>query len=303
LFAPGILYHVIVRGNYRQKTFLGARDYRAYLERLVRYRKRFGVTVYAYCLMSNHAHLLVETGSEPLSRFMQGLQQSYTQYFNRKHHKVGHLFQGRYKAIVCEKDEYLLTLVRYIHLNPIRAKLVHRLDDYPYSGHREYCGVRVYEVLEASRVLDMLGGRAAYRRFVQEGVKDGHREEYYDVVDQRFLGEERFVEKLKVQADEEPETARPKKPVIAAFRNAARALEVEPAVLSGADRSWEVSRHRALIGYVLIRRLGYKLKDVAKCLGRDMATVSSLVSRYSERLAQDEELKNPAARIMKDWRD
>lgn len=298
LFAPGILYHVIVRGNYRQKTFLGARDYRAYLERLVRYRKRFGVTVYAYCLMSNHAHLLVETGSEPLSRFMQGLQQSYTQYFNRKHHKVGHLFQGRYKAIVCEKDEYLLTLVRYIHLNPIRAKLVHRLDDYPYSGHREYCGVRVYEVLEASRVLDMLGGRAAYRRFVQEGVKDGHREEYYDVVDQRFLGEERFVEKLKVQADEEPETARPKKPVIAAFRNAARALEVEPAVLSGADRSWEVSRHRALIGYVLIRRLGYKLKDVAKCLGRDMATVSSLVSRYSERLAQDEELKNPAARIM-----
>lgn len=303
LFAPGILYHVIVRGNYRQKTFLGARDYRAYLERLVRYRKRFGVTVYAYCLMSNHAHLLVETGSEPLSRFMQGLQQSYTQYFNRKHHKVGHLFQGRYKAIVCEKDEYLLTLVRYIHLNPIRAKLVHRLDDYPYSGHREYCGVRVYEVLEASRVLDMLGGRAAYRRFVQEGVKDGHREEYYDVVDQRFLGEERFVEKLKVQADEEPETARPKKPVIAAFRNAARALEVEPAVLSGADRSWEVSRHRALIGYVLIRRLGYKLKDVAKCLGRDMATVSSLVSRYSERLAQDEELKKPAARIMKDWRD
>lgn len=303
LFAPGILYHVIVRGNYRQKTFLGARDYRAYLERLVRYRKRFGVTVYAYCLMSNHAHLLVETGSEPLSRFMQGLQQSYTQYFNRKHHKVGHLFQGRYKAIVCEKDEYLLTLVRYIHLNPIRAKLVHRLDDYPYSGHREYCGVRVYEVLEASRVLDMLGGRAAYRRFVQEGVKDGHREEYYDVVDQRFLGEERFVEKLKVQADEEPETARPKKPVIAAFRNAARALEVEPAVLSGADRSWEVSRHRALIGYVLIRRLGYKLKDVAKCLGRDMATVSSLVSRYSERLAQDEELKKQAARIMKDWRD
>ena len=124
LFAPGILYHVIVRGNYRQKTFLNPRDYEAYLERLGRYRKRFGVTVYVYCLMSNHAHLLVETGSQPLSRFMQGLQQSYTQYFNRKYHKVGHLFQGRYKAIVCEKDEYLLTLVRYIHLNPVRAKLV-----------------------------------------------------------------------------------------------------------------------------------------------------------------------------------
>jgi putative transposase len=111
-------------------------DYEAYLERLARYRKRFGVTVYAYCLMSNHVHLLLETGSEPLSKFMQGLQQSYTQYFDRKHHKVGHLFQCRYKVIVCEKDEYLLTLVRYIHLNPIRGKLVQRLDDYPYSGHR-----------------------------------------------------------------------------------------------------------------------------------------------------------------------
>jgi putative transposase len=119
---------------------------------------------------------------------MQGLQQSYTQYFNRKHHKAGHLFQGRYKAIVCEKDEYLLTLVRYIHLNPIRAKLVQKLDDYPYCGHREYCGSGASEVLEPSRVLDMLGGRAAYRRFVQEGLMEGHREEYYEVVDQRFLG-------------------------------------------------------------------------------------------------------------------
>ena len=297
LFAPGILYYVIVRGNYRQKTFLNARDYEAYLERLARYRKQFGVMVYAYCLMSNHVHLLVETGSEPLSKFMQGLQQSYTQYFNRKHHKVGHLFQGRYKAIVCEKDEYLLTLVRYIHLNPFRAKLVDKLDAYRYSGHHEYCGARASEVVGAGRVLDMLGGRAAYRRFMQEGMKEGHRKEYYDVKDQRFLGEERFVEKLKVQAEEEPETARPSKPVMAAFRGAARAVGVQPELLSGADRGWGISRYRALIGYVLIRRLGYKLKDVAKCLGRDMATVSSLVSRYSARIAEDEELKKQSARI------
>src|SRR6266542_4895554 len=238
LFAPGILYHVIVRGNYRQKTFLKARDYKAYLDRLGRYCKKFDVTVYAYCLMSNHVHLLVESGSQPLSRFMQGLQQSYTQYFNRRHHKIGHLFQGRYKAIVCEKDEYLLTLVRYIHLNPIRAKLVQKLDDYPYCGHREYCGSRASGVLEPSRVLDMLGGRAAYRRFVQEGLRDGHRDEYYDVIDQRFLGQERFVEKLKLQADEVPETPRLKKTVMAAFRCAARAIGVQPQVLSGADRGW-----------------------------------------------------------------
>jgi hypothetical protein len=164
-------------------------------------------------------------------------------------------------------------------LNPIRAKLVQKPDDYAYSGHREYCGTRASEVLELDRVLDMLGGRAAYRRFVQEGLRDGHREEYYDVIDQRFLGEERFVEKLKVRAEEEPERRRPKRPVSAAFRIAARELEVDPAVLSGTDRGWAVSRHRALVGYVLIRRLAYKLKDVAKCLERNVATVSSLVSR------------------------
>jgi putative transposase len=89
---------------------------------------------------------------------MQRLQQSYTQYFNRKHHKVGHLFQSRYKAVVCEKDEYLLALVSYIHLNPLRAKLAHKLDEYFYSGHREYATGRASDVLEPGRVLDMLGG-------------------------------------------------------------------------------------------------------------------------------------------------
>jgi len=161
------------------------------------------------------------------------------------------------------------------------------------------CGARASEALETSRVLDMLGGPRSYRRFIQEGLPEGHRQEYYDVKDQRFLEEERFVEELKGQADEEPETPRPKKTAVVAFRSAARALDVDPVVLSGPDRSWEVSRHRALIGYVLIRRLGYKLKEVAKCLGRDIATVSSLISRHSERIADDEEFKRQSARIVK----
>jgi putative transposase len=199
---------------------------------------------------------------------------------------------------VCEKDEYLLTLVRYIHLNPIRAKLVQKLDDYPYCGHREYCGARASEVLEPSRVLEMRRGRARYRRFVREGLKDGHRADYYDVIDQRFLGEERFVEKLKVQADEEVVPPRPKK-IERRLSHCCTCRHLEPEVLSGADRSWRASRYRALAGYVLIRRLGYKLKDVAKFMGRDVATVSSLVSRYSDRMAEHRGLKKQAAQIAK----
>jgi len=230
---------------------------------------------------------------------MQGLQQSYTQYFNRKHRKVGHLFQGRYKAIVCDKDEYLLSLVRYIHLNPIRANRVQKLDEYPYSGHRHYVEGRVSEVLEPGRVLDRLGGRTGYRRFVLQGLKDGHREDYYEVEDQRFLGAEEFAQKLKRKVNEEEIPGR-KKQLSVVFRSAARAVEVEPRVLEGADRGWEVSQSRALVGYVLIRRLGYKLKDVAKCLGRDAATVSSLVSRFAVRMSENETLRKQAARLAAD---
>ena len=133
LFAPGILYHVIVRGNQRQKTFFKDSDYAVYLEKLGRYRLKYNVTIYAYCLMPNHVHLLLECGLTPLAKFMQGVQQTYTQYFNRSHRKVGHLFQGRYRAILCQKDAYLLELVRYIHLNPVRSKLVRNAERYGYA--------------------------------------------------------------------------------------------------------------------------------------------------------------------------
>jgi len=106
----GVFYHVIVRGNQRQKIFGDDRDRLAYLERLEQYRERFGFSVYAYVLMANHIHLLVETKIVPLSKIMQGIQFTYTQTFNRRHRTVGHLFQGRYKAILCDRDEYLLEL-------------------------------------------------------------------------------------------------------------------------------------------------------------------------------------------------
>ncbi len=204
----------------------------------------------------------------------------------------------RYKAIVCDKDEYLLSLVRYIHLNPVRAKMVRRIEEYPYSGHRNYAEGRVSEALEPQTVLDMVGGRARYRRFVQEGFKEGDREEHYRVEDQRFLGAEGLGEKLKRKAKEE-ELPRPKKQLSVVFRSAAGGVGVEPDVLGGADRGWKVFRARALVVYVLTRRQGYRLKAVARYMGRDVATVSSLVSRFSQRMATDEELKKQTDRIAK----
>jgi len=134
----GAFYHVITRGNQRQKIFKDEEDNRQYLETLAKYKDLYKYHLYAYVLMHNHVHLLIETGETPLSRILQGINQSYTAWFNKRYKTVGHLFQGRYKAILCDRDSYLLSLVKYIHLNPVRARLIKTPEEYPWSSHRVY---------------------------------------------------------------------------------------------------------------------------------------------------------------------
>jgi REP element-mobilizing transposase RayT len=282
VFAPGLLYHVIVRGNQGRKTFRFDDDYRAYLDRLERYRVKFRVRIYAYCLMPNHVHLLLESGSAPLGKFMQGLQQSYTQYFNRSYRKVGHLFQGRYKAIICDEDKYLLTLVRYIHLNPVRAGLAKRPEGYIYSGHRSYLIHGPARIIEARPILDLLGGKKAYERFVLDGMSEDHNEDYYAVEDQRFLGEEGFGEEISREAGEKEQRKR-KKSIETDFRDIAKRLDTMPELLRGNDRRWEISAKRAQAVAELVREQGHRVSDVAKFLQRDQANISMMLSRASAR--------------------
>jgi putative transposase len=295
VFAPGLLYHVIVRGNQRRKTFLRDADYQAYLERVGRYRRRYGYTVHAYCLMPNHVHLLLESSAHPLGKFMQGLQQSYSQYFNLRHHKVGHVFQGRYKAIVCQRDEYLLELIRYIHLSPVRAGLVKVPERYVYSGQRCYLEGKTTETIDPREVLRLLGGKARYRAFVRDGMGSGHREEYYEVEDQRFLGERGFGDKL-VKAEKETKP-RKRKALEVVVKELAEAVGVGGAELRSADRSWSVSKARSMIGYVLVRRQGYGLGEVARYWRRDPATVGTLVGRLAERMEREEKLRRELERL------
>ena len=138
LHVPGGLYHIISRGNDRQALFRDAADYRAYLKRLEAGLARHDLRCYAYCLMPNHVHLLVEPGSTPVSRLMQGVQGAYAQHLNRRYRRTGHRFQGRFRAILCEREGYLLELVRYLHLNPVRAGLCRTPEGWPWSSHRAY---------------------------------------------------------------------------------------------------------------------------------------------------------------------
>jgi len=133
----GALYHVIVRGNNREFIFKDDHWKQNYLEIIKRYKEKFGFKLYGYVIMDNHAHLIIEVTHIPLSKVMQSIQQVFTQKYNRKLRRTGHVFEQRYKAILCDKDQYLLGLIRYVHQNPLRANIVVGLD-YKWSSYKEY---------------------------------------------------------------------------------------------------------------------------------------------------------------------
>ena len=189
------------------RYFRDESDRVAYLDRVEHYRERYRCIVYAYVLMSNHVHLLIETGAVGLSKIMQGIQFSYTQRYNRRYRAVGHLFQGRYKSILCDRDAYLLELVRYIHLNPARIKHPQNPWKYRWSSHRAYVGEHTPVMIQTTSVLKQFGSntsvaRRGYLGFMKEGLGQGHLDRFYETVEQRFLGDERFVDEVEKKTKE-----------------------------------------------------------------------------------------------------
>ena len=168
----GAFYHVTARGNERKRVFFGKADYEAFKGYLKEAKEKYGARLHCYVLMTNHYHLLVETPKGNLSRLMHYLNGSYTNYLNRKRRRSGHLFQGRYKGIVVERDSYLLELSRYLHLNPVRARLVAKPEDYPYSSYRAYVSRGEDDLIDRDLILGMIsgggrGGGRRYREFVE----------------------------------------------------------------------------------------------------------------------------------------
>ena len=194
--AEGLLYHVMTRGNDGQKVFLGESDYQAFIEALRTVRQRYPFSLYAYVLMPNHFHLLLEVHRFPTARILQSLLTGYARRFNKIHRRRGHLFEGRYKASVCDRDSYLLELVRYIHLNPVRAKMVKRPGKWPWSGHGEYLGTENRGLIDSGPVMGGLRTAARYEAFIRDGAKVNYRAEWHPGDGAPFLGPERFVKKI-----------------------------------------------------------------------------------------------------------
>jgi len=197
----GGLYHIITRGNNRRRLFACEDDYLKFLAFLESQKAKRPFYLYAYCLMPNHVHLLVEMLDDPISRVMHALLTAYSQYHNRRYKKIGHLFQGRYKAILCQTDRYLAELVRYIHLNPVRAKMVARPADFEYSGHRAYLELDRCGIVDAEPVLRHFGAHKrraieTYVEFVNAALGEKSQKEYYQAAEGRILGSEDFQEQI-----------------------------------------------------------------------------------------------------------
>lgn len=283
---PGAFYHVIVRGNQRQAIFNDVKDRIKYLELLEHYKKRHGFVLYAYTLMTNHVHLLIETPKSPISRVMQVINFTYTRYFNQKYKKVGHLFQGRYKAYLCDKDIYLLSLIRYIHLNPVRAKLVKNPHEYKWSSHREYLENRK-GIVETDKVLRMFSERASearklYGEFVDIAIGIKRDEAIYNAVGQQIIGDEKFIDKIAEEVDNLDK--RVKKPTLnRLFSIVKEETGVSQGEITSRGRG-EAARLARRVFVGVCRELGYRLVDLQTYLKRDL----SVLSRWSKESESEE---------------
>lgn len=283
----GAFYHVIARGNRRATIFHDDADSLAYLDRLERYRRRDGVTLHAYVLMTNHVHLLLETGNHPLSRTMQTLQFTYSQYYNRRYDKTGHVFQGRYQAIVCDQEAYLLELVRYLHLNPARIRTPLNPWTYRWSSHAAYVGRSSPVQVSTAAVLGSFHrqvgpARHAYRRFMQDGLSHGHQARFYATVDQRFLGDERFIEEAdRRTAATRDVTIRPTRVAFATLLNAvATAYAVTPRAILAPGRQRVLVPPRAMLVYLAREWSQLTTRELGRRLHRDPSMISRLAAAY-----------------------
>ena len=290
---------MIARGNERKSVFRDDADHRRYLERLAFYRDKFGFGLVAYCLMGNHVHLAIERGKFPLSRIMAGLQSSYTQYFNRRHGRVGHLFQGRYKAFLVEKDRYGLALLRYIHENPVKAGVVARPEEYGWSSDRFYRRGRGPEWLDLDGMLAMLGSRRSaavrgYRRLMRERVEEPY--EQLRSFGQAVKGEEAFANRM-LQRVGEPPVLRPGLTVEAVAREVARLEGVPVVEMRGVGRDHRASRARLMVVWAGREVGGIPIARSAKYFLRDTSTMARGLSRLEEASRAEPHLRQRLKRL------
>jgi len=302
VFYPGAFYHVTLRGNAGQAVFFDNRDRTRFYLLLQEGIERFRHRIHAFCLMSNHVHLAIQVGDIPLSRILQNLSFRYTRWINWCQRRSGHLFQGRYKAVLVDADAYLLELTRYIHLNPVRAGIAKEPEDYPWSGHRAYLGFEVIPWLTTDWVLSQFSkressARRTYGRFVQDGKKGSYRREYHvgSGTDSRILGDDQFIDRVLEKEEKRPRHRVSLDRIIQAVCESF-SLEEGEFLVSGRDR--RLSRARGMAAWLVMEYGIGTLGELSKRTERDVTTLSSAAKRLQIRSKTDLELAEKVKKLL-----
>ena len=308
LDAPGTFHHVIGRGIAGSKIFKSRKDREDFLRRMAQLCECRAHTVYAWALMDTHFHLLIRTGNESISWSMRKLLTGYVVSFNRRHRRYGHLFQNRYKSIICEEDPYLLELTRYIHLNPLRGGIVkdmNELDVHPWTGHAVIMGRQERPWQDRNTILAYFGktegkAKAGYRHFVEQGISMGRRGDltvrsaggWAEVAsmrqrseripsDERILGSGTFVETILHEAEERMKEALGFKTGILTFATLATLVSekegIEISALLSGSRKRPVAKARRIFCQIAVKKFRYTGASVARYLG----VTTSLVNRMA----------------------
>jgi REP element-mobilizing transposase RayT len=295
---PGAFYHVTARGNEQKDVFKSRKDREQFLAYLESASERYGAVIHAYCLMGNHYHLLLETPEGNLAQIMRHIGGAYTTYFNIKRKRAGHLFQGRYKAILVDKDAYALELSRYIHLNPVRAGIVGRPEDHEWSSYRPYLGLDSAPAwLTTKLVLGCLGGSGAetYRQFVNDSLSRQGESPMMAVVASTILGSPEFVEKIAQRHLAQRGADRN----VPAVRRLNRPTQdrIVAVVASELGTSGKLARNVSI--YFCHRYSGARLQEIGERFGLSDAAVAQASRRLRIAAEGDESVRGLLVRVAK----
>ena len=307
LIAPGLMYHIIARGIERREIFRDKSDYRFFQDRLGEILNDTGTKCHAFILMPNHFHLLLVSSNISISSVMRRLLTGYALYFNRRYKRAGHLFQNRYKSIICEEDPYLLELVRYIHLNPVRAeicKTLSELGNYPYSSHRVLLGKEKYNWFDAANVLALFGKTSKravkhYLEFIAEGLLmgrdskfsggglkrslniDGKQHDEKQAFDERILGSSDYVLNLQTLTEKKTSENSDKK-IDELLNNEAKSNGLSLMQLLGGGKSRAVTAAKAGVARRAVTELGLSFAEIARQLNIHRSSVTRLIEKSKD---------------------
>jgi len=301
---PGAFYHVTSRGNESRTVFQSTRDREKYLSYLESAHHRYGAIIHVYCLMGNHYHLLLETPRGNLSQILHHINGAYTTYFNIKRGRPGHLFQGRFKGILVDKDAYCKELSRYIHLNPVRAGMVKTPLEYPWSSYRYFIGKdKKPGWLTTEFVLGDFGGEGRigfrrYREYVERGETKELRNPFKSVIASTFLGGKDFINRIRMEYLEKKKIDKRNIPAIKKVLRGPSLDGIEKGVAKRLGRDHPLFKKVCI--YLSHQHSGLSLDEIGAYFGMKGSAISQLSRRFKEAIKGNRELGGTLSEVKKE---